>query len=115
MNSQSDNIDVYNLQQPSAIRSLDIESRQMNCSVLTKDDLFVGTRDRRIFIFNKFTLDAVKVIEVPESVHCMAVLSDCTQIAVGMTDGHILLLGSPEDQQNEDYVVRDDNGKDLEI
>ena len=66
----------------------------MNCSVVTVDKLFVGCRDRRIFIYNKFSLELVKTIEVPESVHCMCTLNDFTQVAVGMTDGHVMVLGS---------------------
>lgn len=64
----------------------------MNCSVLTSDKLVIGTRDRRIYIYNKFSLELKKSIEVPESVHCMTTLNDCSQVAVGMTDGHILVL-----------------------
>ena len=50
----------------------------MNCSVVTIDKLFVGCRDRRIFIYNKFSLELLKTIEVPESVHCMCTLNDFT-------------------------------------
>ena len=50
----------------------------MNCSVVTVDKLFVGCRDRRVFIYNKFSLELLKTIEVPESVHCMCALSDYT-------------------------------------
>ena len=66
----------------------------MNCSVLTNDKLIVGCRDRRIFVFNKFNLDLLKTIEVPESVHCMCVLNNSSEVAVGMTDGHIIIIGT---------------------
>ena len=65
----------------------------MNASVVTVDHLFVGCRDRRIFIFNKFSFEHVKMIEVPESVHCMCALNDYTKVAAGMSDGHVLILG----------------------
>ena len=65
----------------------------MNCSAVTNDKLFIGCRDRRVFIYNKFSLDLLKVMEVPESVHSMCLLNDNTQVAVGMTDGHIMVLG----------------------
>ena len=48
----------------------------MNCSVVTVDRLFIGCHDRRIFVYNKFSLELQKTIEVPVSVHCMATLSD---------------------------------------
>ena len=73
----------------------------MNCSVLSKDKLFVGTRDRRIFIFNKFSFELVKMIEAPESVHCMCTLHDFTMVAVGMSDGHIMILEIRELDQEQ--------------
>ena len=69
----------------------------MNCSVVTNDKLFVGCRDRRVFIYNKLSLDLLKTLEVPESVHCMCLLSNNTQVAIGMTDGHVIILGSDSD------------------
>jgi len=74
----------------------------MNCSVVTVDRLFVGCRDRRIFVYNKFTLELQKTIEVPESVHCMCALNDFTQVAVGMTDGHVMILGMSSDELDGD-------------
>ena len=64
----------------------------MNSSVITLDYIFIGCRDRRIFIFNKFSFELVKMIEAPESVHCMCTLHDFTKVAVGMSDGHIMIL-----------------------
>lgn len=94
MNSLDENVDVYSTDSPLPMKSLNIEGRMMNCSVMTADKLLIGTRDRRIFIFNKFSLELKKTIEVPESVHCMTALNECSQVAVGMTDGHILVLGN---------------------
>ena len=74
----------------------------MNCSVVTNDKLFVGCRDRRVFIYDKFRLDLIKTMEVPESVHCMCALNDFTQVAMGMTDGHVMVLGSDEDEAQDE-------------
>ena len=74
----------------------------MNCSVVTNDKLFVGCRDRRVFISDKFRLDLIKTMEVPESVHCMCALNDFTQVAMGMTDGHVMVLGSDEDEAQDE-------------
>lgn len=97
VNNADDNIDVYSLDSPTIIKSLNIEGRQMNCSVVTIERVFVGCRDRRIYVYNKFTLELQKTIEVPESVHCMCSLNDFSQVAVGMTDGHIMVLGTSAD------------------
>ena len=78
MNNKEDNIDVYSADSHAPIKVLNIQGRQMNCSVVTVDKLFVGCRDRRVFIYNKFSLELLKTIEVPESVHCMCALSDYT-------------------------------------
>ena len=77
----------------------------MNCSVVTVDKLFVGCRDRRVLIYNKFSLELLKTIEVPESVHCMCTLSDFTQVAIGMTDGHVMVLGTNLDNLDGDRGV----------
>ena len=78
----------------------------MNCSVVTIDKLFVGCRDRRIFIYNKFSLELLKMIEVPESVHCMCTLNDFSQVAVGMTDGHVIVVGVPtEDSEGSVQII----------
>ena len=66
----------------------------MNCSVVTIDKIFIGCRDRRIFIFHKHSLEYIQTLEVPESVHCMASLNEFGQVAVGMTDGHVLVIAS---------------------
>ena len=102
MNNASDNIDVYSADSPNPIKTLNIQGRQMNCSVVTVDRLFIGCRDRRIFVYNKFSLELLKTIEVPESVHCMCTLNDYTQVAVGMTDGHVMVLGMSTDQTEGD-------------
>ena len=65
----------------------------MNASVVTLDRIFIGCRDRRIFVFNKHSFELQKMIEVPESVHCMCALNDFTMVAAGMSDGHVLILG----------------------
>ena len=64
----------------------------MNSSVITLDFIFIGCRDRRIFIFNKFSYELVKMIEVPESVHCLCTIHDFTQVVAGMSDGHIMIM-----------------------
>jgi hypothetical protein len=78
MNSKDENIDVYSADSPNPIKTLNIQSRQMNCTVVTIDRIFVGCRDRRVFIYNKFSLELLKTIEVPESVHCMTTLNQFT-------------------------------------
>lgn len=78
MNSKDENIDVYSADSPNPIKTLNIQNRQMNCSVVTIDKIFVGCRDRRVFIYNKFSLELLKTIEVPESVHCMTTLNHFT-------------------------------------
>ena len=102
VNNKSDNVDVFSTDSAMVVKQLNIQGRQMNCSVVTVDRLFIGCRDRRIFVYNKFTLELQKTIEVPESVHCMATLSDFTQVAVGMTDGHCMILGSAADDLEGD-------------
>ena len=99
MNNKSDNIDVFSADSPQVLKTLNIQGRQMNCSVVTNDKLFVGCRDRRVFVYNKFSLELIKTMEVPESVHCMCALNDFTQVAMGMTDGHVMVLGSDEEVQ----------------
>ena len=74
----------------------------MNCSAVTVDKLFIGCRDRRIFVYNKFSLDLLKALEVPESVHCMCLLNDNTQVGVGMTDGHVMVLGQSSSEDTSD-------------
>lgn len=66
----------------------------MNCSCVTVDKLFIGCRDRRIFIYNKLTFELLKTLEVPESVHCMCLMSNGVEIAVGMSDGHVIIIGN---------------------
>lgn len=102
MNNKEDNIDVFSTDSPHPLKTLNIQGRQMNCSVITMDKLFVGCRDRRIFVYNKFSLELIKTIEVPESVHCMCTICDYTQVAVGMTDGHIIILGTGQDSVEGD-------------
>ena len=69
---------------------LNIQDRQMNCSIEVGGLLFIGCRDRRIFVYNNDSLELMKVIEVAESVHCMCTFKDL--LVVGMTDGNLLLL-----------------------
>ena len=102
MNNKEDNIDVYSTDSPNVMKTLNIQGRQMNCSVVTLDRLFVGCRDRRVFVYNKFTLELQKTIEVPESVHCMATINDFTQVAIGMTDGHVMIIGISSDNLDGD-------------
>lgn len=78
MNNKEDNIDVFSTDSPHPVKMLNIQGRQMNCSVVTIDKVFVGCRDRRIFVYNKFSLELLKTIEVPESVHSMCTLNDFT-------------------------------------
>lgn len=102
MNNKNDNIDVFSADSPQVLKTLNIQGRQMNCSVVTNDKLYVGCRDRRVFVYNKFSLELLKVMEVPESVHCMCTLSDFTCVALGMTDGHVMILGQDEDAQDSE-------------
>ena len=39
---------------------------------------------------------------MPESVHCMCTLNDFTQVGVGMTDGHCMVLGTSADELDAD-------------
>jgi hypothetical protein len=72
------------------LKQLDIQNRQMNCSVSLAGLVVIGCRDRRVFVFNK-ALERQKIVEVPESVHCMAVLKN-EMLAIGMTDGNVMLF-----------------------
>lgn len=92
VNNAQDNIDVFSTESAVPLKTLDIQRRQMNCSVVTLDKIFIGCRDRRLFVFHKFNLQLVKVVELPECVHCLCTLRDYSQIAVGMSDGHIVIL-----------------------
>ena len=83
------------------MKVLDIQGRQMNSSIVTIDRIFIGCRDRRIFVFNKFNFELVKMIEVPDSVHCMCALHDYTQVAAGMSDGHLMVLELKELAPNQ--------------
>ena len=105
VNNKSDNVDVYSVDSPNVVKQLNIQGRQMNCSVVTIDRVFIGCRDRRIFVYNKFTLELQKTIEVPESVHCMCTLNDFSQVGVGMTDGHVVVLGSSSDTLDGDKGI----------
>ena len=64
----------------------------MNCSILVDDRLFIGCRDRKIFVFEVASLILVKTIETPESVHCLCSFKSNRLLATGMTDGYIWLL-----------------------
>ena len=92
VNSADDNVDVYNTESPTPFHVLDIQGRQMNSSAVTLDLIFIGCRDRRIFVFSKFSYEMVKMIEVPESVHCLCSLHDFSQVVAGMSDGHIMIF-----------------------
>ena len=73
---------------------------------MTHDKLFVGARDRRVFVYNKLSLELVKTIEVPESVHCICSLHNFEQVSVGMSDGHVMIIDcAPEDEPSADGVV----------
>ena len=69
----------------------------MNCSVVTLDKIFIGCRDRRVFIYNKLNFDLLKTLETPESVHCMCLLNNSVNVAIGMSDGHVLIVGNDTD------------------
>ena len=71
----------------------------MNCSMVADQRVFIGTKDRRIFIFNKYNLEQEAIIEVPETVHCMCLLKEMQQVAVGMTDGHVWILDADKPEQ----------------
>jgi len=96
-NNAQDNIDVFGADTPQVLRTLNIQGRQMNCSAVTADKLFVGCRDRRIFIYKKLSLELLKTLEMPESVHCMSPINGFSQVVVGMTDGHIVILSADEE------------------
>ena len=69
----------------------------MNCSIVAGDYLFIGCRDRRVFVYQRFTLELSRIIEVAESVHCMCTLHEEKQVAVGMTDGNIVVFDCSSD------------------
>lgn len=73
----------------------------MNCSIVQANRLFIGCRDRRIFVYDQNTLALQKIIEVAESVHCFCRLKNGKLLGVGMTDGNILLL----ETENDDVQV----------
>ena len=66
----------------------------MNCSIVTADKIFIGCRDRRVYIYNKLNFDLLKTLETPESVHCMCLLNNGGNVAIGMSDGHVIIVGN---------------------
>ena len=66
----------------------------MNCSIISGKRLFIGCRDRRIFVFDKDTLVAQNIIEVVESVHCFCSIKEGSQIAVGMSAGNVIIFSA---------------------
>jgi hypothetical protein len=86
------NVDVYGIDSECVLKTLNIQGREMNCSVVAGDRVLIGTRDRRVFVFTKHNLEMAACIEVPEEVHCMCLLSEGSRVAVGMTDGHLWLI-----------------------
>ncbi len=70
VNNVDENVDVFQDNSPNVYKQLNIQQRQMNCSIVVGERLFIGCRDRRIFIYDVETLKLDKVIEVAESVHC---------------------------------------------
>lgn len=101
-NNAKDNVDVYAHESPQVLKTIDIQGRQMNCSLDLYDQVIIGCRDRRLFVLSK-SLDIKKVVEVPESVHCLCSLKDQTQIAVGMTDGHVIIY-----EVNNEFLIKVD-------
>lgn len=69
----------------------------MNCSIIAGDFLLIGCRDRRVFVYQRFTLELSRIIEVAESVHCMCTLHGDKQVAVGMTDGNVVVFDCSSD------------------
>ena len=53
VNNSEDNVDVYGVDSPQVLKTLDIQGRQMNCSAELRDHVVIGCRDRRIYVFNK--------------------------------------------------------------
>ena len=78
VNNPEENISVLGADKPDALRVLNIGGRQFNCSTATPDKFFVGTKDCKIFVYNKNTLDLIKKIDTAESVHCMCPLANFT-------------------------------------
>lgn len=95
-NNKESNVDVYGIDSDFIIKTLNIQGREMNCSIVTQDRVYIGTKDRRIFVYTKRNLDYLSVIEVPETVHCMCNLEDQTKVAVGMTDGHVWIIDASD-------------------
>jgi len=96
-NGENDNIDVFDINQPVALKALNIQGRQMNCSIVTSDKVFIGCRDRRVFIYDKFNFDLLKTLETPESVHCMSIINNGSNVAIGMSDGHVIIVTNDSD------------------
>ena len=92
VNNPDENVDVYLEDSPQVFQQLNIQQRQMNCSIVVGERLFIGCRDRRVFVYDKQTLELQKVIEVAESVHCFCALKNDTQVVIGMTEGNVLIL-----------------------
>ncbi len=58
-NNDQENISVFGYDSPQILRTLDIQNRQMNCSLVTADFLIVGCRDRRIFVFGRPNMEEI--------------------------------------------------------
>jgi hypothetical protein len=58
-NNDQENISLYGYDSPQILRTLDIQNRQMNCSLVTADSLIVGCRDRRIHVFGRPNMEEI--------------------------------------------------------
>ena len=63
----------------------------MNCSLMVNGMVIIGCRERKVYVFSS-TLQMQKVIDVPESVHCLCAMNQQQVVCVGMTEGHVMLL-----------------------
>lgn len=97
VNNADENIDVYLEDSPQKYTELDIQGRQMNTSMQLQDRLVIGCRDHRLFVFDVASLLLLKTVDMPASVHCMSTLKAEGYLAVGMSDGHLMLFDTNDD------------------
>jgi hypothetical protein len=91
-NSQDANVDVYGIDSDLILKTLNIQGREMNCSIVSEERVYIGTKDRRIFVYGNRNLNHLGTIECADGVHCFTLIDQMNKIAVGMQDGHVWIL-----------------------
>jgi hypothetical protein len=73
-NSSDSNVNVYGIDSDLVLKTLNIQGREMNCSIETDERVYIGTKDRRIFVYGKRNFDHIGTIETADGVHCFCLI-----------------------------------------